>query len=64
MIVPEEYDEYGEIIIKPEPVVYERSMGVHDKHRIHQTKDMFDSNCDLCNDDAKHHRQTYWDEQT
>jgi hypothetical protein len=39
----EEYNQYGEII-QPKP----RTLSTDQKHRIHQTKDMFDGDCSYC----------------
>jgi hypothetical protein len=33
-----------------------------DQHRIHMTKDMFDSECTECQKAAIEHRKTYWGE--
>lgn len=53
----EEYDEYGEI--KP---VYmkEYRLTIDQQHRIHETKDIFDGECSLCQLAAKKHIRTYW----
>lgn len=44
----EHYNEYGEIInitpIKP----YQRTLSHFDKHRIHETKDLYTSECSYC----------------
>ena len=53
----EEYDEYGEIKTRPE-----RKLSFDQEHRIHQTKDMFDLNCSLCQEAAKKHVETYWND--
>lgn len=51
----EEYDEYGEIKLKPE-----RQLSFDQEHRIHQTKDTFVGSCSMCQQDMKKHVQTYW----
>jgi hypothetical protein len=63
MIEPEDYNQYGEIVEKIEPVKpYMRTMSAYDQHRIHDTKDLFDSDCTYCQDSAKK-IQKYWKEQ-
>jgi hypothetical protein len=49
MVKPEEYDEYGYIkqkieISKP----YTRALSAYEQDRIHETKDLYDSNCSYC----------------
>lgn len=51
----EEYNEYGEII----PRAPKRKI---DDHRIHETKDYFDSECYLCQKAMENHVKTYWEE--
>lgn len=51
----EEYNEYGEI--KPVP---ERTLSFDQKHRVHQTKDIFEGDCSLCQQDMKNNVKTYW----
>lgn len=59
----EEYNEFGEIIKRPPMTeVYERGMTSHQLHRIHETKDLFEGNCYLCQKDAKE-RQKRWDKE-
>jgi hypothetical protein len=56
----EEYDEYGEIKAKPE-----RILSQDQKHRIHQTKDLFDGECSYCQTDAKkwaQKRGSWWED--
>lgn len=53
----EEYDEYGEI----KPV---RKLTTDQQHRIHETKDMFDGECYLCQESAKKGIKSYWQEGT
>lgn len=48
----EEYDEYGEI--KPRKLSYDYT------HKIHMTKDIFDSECSLCQLAMKKKIKTYW----
>lgn len=50
----EEYNEYGDI--KPQ-----RKLNTNQEHRIHETKDMFDGDCYLCQKYAKK-LQSYWAE--
>jgi hypothetical protein len=58
---PEEYDEFGEIIPpKPKQVVYERLLTEDQQHRIHETKDLFEGSCSLCQKDSQK-RQAKWD---
>lgn len=38
----------------------ERYLNTHQQHRIHQTKDIFDSDCFLCAKVAKE-RQSHWE---
>ena len=55
----EEYDEYGDIKRPPE-----RILSQDQKHRIHQTKDLFDGECSYCQQDAKKWQQrheSWWD---
>lgn len=53
-IEPEQYNQYGEIVIvEPVSKPYERTMSSSDQHRIHETKDLFDSSCSLCTLSAK-----------
>lgn len=61
MTEPEQYNEYGEIIEQIPPRTYERRLTAHDNHRIHETKDLFDSNCSYCRTYAKK-LQSYWDD--
>lgn len=49
------YDEYGDI--KPVP---KSRLSQDQQHRIHQTKDIFDSECSYCQSDMKKHVKTYW----
>ena len=49
----EQYNEYGEII-KPG-----RRLPAYHEHRIHQTKDLFDSECSYCQKDAKKWREQH-----
>lgn len=51
----EQYNEYGEIITRPE-----RSLSFDQKHKIHMTKDIFDAECSLCQQAMKKHIKTYW----
>ena len=51
----EEYDEFGEIRKPPE-----RTLSSDQKHRIHQTKDLFDGECYLCQRAAKEQHERYW----
>ena len=51
----EEYDEYGDIKVSPE-----RTLSFDQKHRIHQTKDLFESDCSLCQQDAAKNIRSYW----
>lgn len=60
MIKPEQYNEFGEIIEVKPPRTYERKMTAYDTHRIHETKDLFVSDCSYCQADAKE-RQKRWD---
>ena len=53
MIEPEEYDEFGEIVAKVKPKTYERQLTAYDQHRIHETKDLFDGDCNLCQKQAR-----------
>ncbi len=39
----------------------ERYLNTHQKHRIHETKDLFESGCSLCQKAASKIR-SYWDE--
>ncbi len=50
---PEDYNEYGEIKT-------ERTLTTDQQHRIHQTKDIFDSDCSYCQSDMKKRVKTYW----
>lgn len=60
MIEPEEYNEYGEIVIKQEPAKpYMRTLSAYDQHRIHDTKDLFDGDCSYCQDSAKKSQAIY-----
>lgn len=60
LVQPESYNEYGEIVEKQEPpVVYERRLDIGQEHRIHQTKDLFDSGCTLCQEYSKKFN-SYW----
>jgi hypothetical protein len=52
--VAEEYNEYGEI------KKTERNLSFDQQHRVHQTKDVFDSECSLCQQDMKKRVKTYW----
>lgn len=56
---PEQYNEYGEIVTNPQG----RQLSSDQKHRIHQTKDIFDSNCSGCQADIKKFQlqQSWWD---
>ena len=60
VIKPEQYNELGEIVEVKEPVTYQRTMTAYDTHRIHETKDLFESNCTYCQDSAKKIRE-YWE---
>ena len=51
MIEPEQYNEYGDIVVPEKPVVYERTMSAYDIHIIHRTKDLFEGDCTYCHDD-------------
>jgi hypothetical protein len=51
----EEYNQYGEIKEK-----VKQNLSFDQKHIIHQTKDMFDSECSLCQPAMKKHVKTYW----
>lgn len=54
MIEPEEYNQYGELAKKIEPIKpYMRTMSAYDQHRIHETKDIFNGDCTYCADKAK-----------
>lgn len=54
MIEPEDYNVYGEIKEKVEIVEpYMRTLSAYDQHRIHDTKDLFESDCTYCQDRAK-----------
>lgn len=55
----EEYDMFGLIKPKPKEVPKDR-MSFDHKHRIHQTKDIFESNCSLCQADQRKRIKTYW----
>lgn len=59
---PEQYNEFGEIIETKPPRTYERRLNAYDTHRIHETKDMFESSCSYCQVWAKKIR-SYWEEQ-
>lgn len=48
----EEYNEYGEI--KPKHMSFDQA------HQIHRTKDIFVSDCSLCQQAMKLHIKTYW----
>lgn len=50
----EEYNEFGELI-QPE-----RVLPIQHEHRIHETKDYFDSDCYLCQKAMKLKIKTYW----
>jgi hypothetical protein len=57
-MIPEEYNDYGEIVEKQAPVrSYTRTMTTYDKHMIHKTKDLFDGDCSLCQKWAKEWRK-------
>lgn len=60
-IEPENYNDYGEIV-KPEPprITYGRTLSAHDQHRIHETKDLFESSCSYCQRAMKKKMQSYW----
>ena len=67
MIEPEEYNEYGELIIKPKELpLLKNSQGRqligYSLHRIHETKDLFDSDCTYCEQAAERwrQRQSWW----
>jgi len=64
-VIVEEYDEYGEVIKKPQKkAVYipgARNMNTHQLHRIHETKELFDSDCFLCQEYAKAKRKEWGD---
>lgn len=62
MIQPEQYNEFGDIIEVKPPRTYERNMTTYDTHRIHETKDLTDSNCTYCQAHAKKVRK-YWENQ-
>jgi len=62
MIKPEQYNEFGEIVEVKPPRTFERTMTEHDTHRIHETKDLFDSTCFYCRKDAEK-RQKKWDKE-
>lgn len=47
-IEPEIYNEFGEIVKREVQPHYERKLTTSDKHRIHETKDLYDSDCPLC----------------
>ncbi len=51
----EQYDDCGDIKSRQE-----RTLSHDQKHRIHQTKDMFDSDCSLCQEDMRKRVKTYW----
>ena len=59
----ERYNEYGEIIQElPENKTYKR-LSQDQEHRIHQTKDTFDSDCSYCVADMKRYIRTYWSDE-
>lgn len=55
---PEEYNDDGSI--KPK---VKRKLSFDQEHRIHETKDLFDGECSLCQDAAKKGIKTYWGEE-
>lgn len=55
----ERYDEFGEIIKPtPKPIIYERKLDIGQQHRIHETKDLFESECYLCQKAVN--KQSHW----
>ena len=52
---PEQYDAFGDIK-RPAP----RLLSSDQKHMIHQTKDLFEADCYLCQQAMKKHIKTYW----
>lgn len=47
-IEPEVYDEYGQIVKVEARKPYTRVMNTYNLHRIHETKDLIDTNCSMC----------------
>lgn len=68
MIEPEQYDEFGEIVEKSEVNrPYGRTLSTYDQHRIHETKDIFDGDCEPCLKAARKYwteRQREWEGNT
>lgn len=57
----EEYNDYGEIIKhKEKPVIFERKLNSHQQHRIHETKDLFEGDCFLCQKAMDKGVKSYW----
>jgi hypothetical protein len=55
----EEYDQYGRI-----KVPYKSHLSHDQQHRIHQTKDLFDSSCSYCQKEEKTFakRDSWWED--
>jgi len=49
---PETYNQYGEIVEQKPKDIHTRTMGAYDTHLIHKTKDLYESTCTYCIDDA------------
>ena len=51
----EQYNLYGEIVKQSDikAKTYQRTLSAHDQHRVHETKDLFESTCSYCQDRAK-----------
>lgn len=61
----EEYDEFG--YIRPQKhndkINPSQRLNSYDQHRIHETKDLFDGDCFLCQEAAKKGIKSYWSDE-
>lgn len=57
----EEYNEYGEIkpVIKKE-IIPNHRLNAYQQHRIHETKDLFESSCFYCQKAMDNNIKSYW----